>query len=73
MYNQDGDPIGKPRMIHRQNPYDSVVLTGYRRHAWVNNETLYDSVVLTKDTESYEVCRLMVTDEKTEIKLNSMS
>ena len=45
------DPFGKPHMIHRQTLYYSVVLrmdTGVIR-LMVTNETLYDSVVLTKD------------------------
>ena len=38
--------------------YDSVV------SLIVANKTSYDSVALTKDTESYEVCQLMLTNEK---------
>ena len=30
----------------------------------VINETSHDSVVLKKDPESFEVCRLMVTNER---------
>ena len=70
MYYPDGDPIGKPRMIHLQTLYGSVVLAGDTKLYKVNrlvvtNEASYDSVVLAKDSgESYKVCQLMVTNEK---------
>ena len=52
MYYPDGDPIGKPRMIHRQTSYDSVVLKESNEvcRFMGTNETSKDSVVLTKDT-----------------------
>ena len=49
----DGDPIGIPRIIHRQTSYYYVMLRP------VTNETSYDSVVLTKDTG---VIRSLSTD-----------
>ena len=55
MYYTDGDPISKSCMIHWQTSYNSVVVTKIQELHEVSqlietNETLYDSVVLTKDT-----------------------
>ena len=55
MHDSDRDLIGKPCMIHRQNLYDSVVLTedtGVIRGLPTDGDqrNTYDSVVFTKDT-----------------------